>query len=65
MIVYKLFQKAMNFHNNFVQFRTLIDDDLVKDIAEFLFLHNASRIMHYINNLVYFVIAVKKYNHIK
>ncbi len=40
---YKLIQKAINFHNNFLhlqtdeQFRILMDDDLVKDTAYFLY----------------------------
>ncbi len=40
---YKLIQKAINFHNNFLlletdeQFRILMDDDLVKDTADFLY----------------------------
>ncbi len=40
---YKLIQKAINFHNNFShletdeQFRILMDDNLVKDTADFVF----------------------------
>ncbi len=40
---YKLIQKAINFHNNFLhlqtdeQFRILMDDDLTKDTADFLY----------------------------
>ncbi len=38
---YKLIQKAINFHNNFLhletdeQFRILMDDNLIKDTANF------------------------------
>ncbi len=40
---YKLIQKAINFHNNFLhletdeQFRILMDDNLVKDSADLLY----------------------------
>ncbi len=40
---YKLIQKAINFHNNFLhletdeQFRILMDDDMVKDTADILY----------------------------
>ncbi len=40
---YKLIQKVINFHNNFLhlesdqQFRILMDDNLVKDTADFLY----------------------------
>ncbi len=53
---YKLIQKAINFHNNFVhldtdeQFRILMDADLVKHTAEFLYSAYCKCIMQCINN---------------
>ncbi len=63
---YKLIQKAINFHNNFLhletdeQFRILMYDNLVKDTADFLYSAYCKRHNALYKIIMFYVIAVQK-----